>query len=101
MPIPVTASDFRFATDEESVAYLRDIVETMMRSFGITREEAIGRINQSWADVPAVAGEDEIYRELPAYWANHFMFGKASFWWIRDRDAHALPPLKPLPYRGG
>ena len=103
MPIPVTGSDFRFVTDDESVAYLREIVEAMMRSFGITREEAIGRINESWAHVPVVAGEDEIYREFPKYWANHFMFGKASLWWItgEKRDAQGLPPLKPLPYGGG
>lgn len=37
--IPVAPSDFCVATDDESFAYVRDIVEEMMRHSGITREE--------------------------------------------------------------
>ena len=37
MPIPVSPSDFRFETDEQSVEYLGQTVEAMMKSFGITR----------------------------------------------------------------
>ena len=101
MPIPVSPSDFRFETDEQSVEYLRQAVEAMMKSFGITREEAIGRINQEWSHVRGVVGEfDEIYRETPVYWANHFMFGKSQFWWIEGakREKNKLPPLARLPY---
>jgi hypothetical protein len=101
MPIPASPSDFRFETDEQSVEYLRKAVEAMMKSFGVTREEAIGRINQEWSHVGAVVGEfDEIYRETPVYWANRFMFGKSQFWWIEGakREKHKLPPLVRLPY---
>jgi hypothetical protein len=99
--IPVSSSDFAFATDRESLAYLREIVETMMRSFGIQPAECIGRINASWSHVQAVVGEnDEIYREMPPYWANHFMYGKESFWWMKpaDRERRGMPPLRPLPF---
>jgi hypothetical protein len=101
MPIPVSPSDFRFETDEQSVTYLWQVVEAMMKSFGVAREEAIGRINQEWSPVRRVVGEfDEIYRETPAYWANHFMFGKSQFWWIEGakRAQLKLPPLVKLPY---
>lgn len=98
--IPVTSADFTFATDDESLAYLRNIVEEMMRRFGITPAESIGRINRAWSHVPAVVGEDEIYREEPGYWAHHFIFGKASFWWLSpaERERQNLGPLRRLPY---
>src|ERR1700737_1101037 len=99
--IPVTASDFVFETDQESLEYLRLIIESMMRTFGTTPAECIGRMNQSWSHVPAVKGKfDEIYREMPSYWAQEFMYGHASFWWITgsDRESKGLPQLRPLPY---
>jgi hypothetical protein len=61
MPIPVSPSDFRFETDEQSVAYLRQVVEAMMKLFGIAREEAIGRINQEWSHVRAVVAVFSIW----------------------------------------
>lgn len=98
--IPVAPSDFCFATDEESLDYLRNIVEEMMRRFGITREECIGRINQSWSHWPSVTGEYELYREEPGYWACEVMFGHASFWWLSasERERHRLGPLQRRPY---
>jgi len=51
--------------------------------------------------VRGIVGEfDEIYREAPVYWANHFMFGKSQCWWIEGakREKHKLPPLVRLPY---
>jgi hypothetical protein len=99
--IAIGASDFAFETDPESLEYLRLVVESMMRLFGITSAECIGRINQRWAHVSAVKGEfDEIYREQPGYWAQEFMYGHAALWWITgtDRVKKGLPPLNPLPY---
>ena len=98
----VSTSDFRFDTDAEALDYLRGVIETMMTSFGITREEALGRINVVWSPVGAVTGpEDLMYHELPVYWANHFYFGKESCWWLDEdrRQELGLPPLAPLPYR--
>lgn len=57
--IYLTATDFSFITDQDARDYLADITEVMMRCFGITREEALGRINDSWSHVPEVVGEDD------------------------------------------
>jgi len=78
------------------LAYVRDIVEEMMRHFGITREECISRINQAWAHWPSVTGEYELYREKPGYWAHGATFGHASFWWLSEaeRKRYGLAPLQ-------
>ena len=98
--IPVAPSDFCFTTDEESLAYLREIVEDMMRRFGINRDESIARLNQAWSHWPSVTGEYELYREKPAYWAHDVMFGHDSFWWLSEaeRKRHSLGPLQRRPY---
>jgi hypothetical protein len=43
-----------------------------------------------------MVGDELVYRESPNYWANHFMFGKDSYWWVHNREGIEL--LKPLPY---
>ena len=99
--IQVDASEFHFQTDVESVGYLRAIVEHMMVAFGISREECIGRINNMWSHVDSVTGEfDPIYRENTAYWANYFVYGIDSRWWVGPslRKRLGLPELKRLPY---
>ena len=98
--IRVSADDFDFDTDEDARDYLQSIVEAMMRKFGIPRDEAIARINSEWSHVSKVVGEEDyMYREMPGYWANHFYYGKESFWWLDPpkRSEMGLPPLSPLP----
>ena len=97
--IRVSGDDFDFETDEEAQEYLQSIVEAMMRKLGITRDESIARINSSWSHVDKVVGEDDyMYHELPGYWANHFYYGKESYWWLDSpkRSELGLPPLSPL-----
>lgn len=101
--IKVENSDFKFETDEESITYLVEIIEIMMTRFGITSAESKGRINNSFSHLSTIIGEEEfIYREFPSYWANHFYFGKESFWWVEgeERENLNLPKLKPNPYNG-
>lgn len=41
-----------------------------------------------------------MHRELPEYWANHFYYGKESYWWLAEerRAENGLAPLAPLPH---
>lgn len=99
--IKINKKDLNFRTDKESLQYFIEIVEIMMKRFGLPKQEAIGRINKSWNHVEEVVGDDWIYREFPFYWANHFYFGKESFWWIEnveERVSKGLSVLKPLFY---
>lgn len=99
--IPIRADEFRFTTDDESLSYFVAIVERMMLLSGFSREECIGRINEGWSHVPAVVGEDDrIYSESPDYWANQFLYGHDSAWWVKEADRREmnLPPLRFLPF---
>lgn len=54
-------SKFRFITDAKSEAYLLNIAHEMMREFGISEDEAIGRINKGFPDLETLVGEDNIF----------------------------------------
>ena len=88
-----------FATDAESDAFCQEIVARIVRLFGISVEEAIGRINRLWRGIPFL-GEDIIYHETPDYWAHVMYYGKASSWWItgEERQRRGLDTLIPQPY---
>jgi hypothetical protein len=91
----ITPTTFKFATDEDARDYLQKIVECMIKLFNVRYEDCIECINEAWSHLPMI-GADLVYRESPEYWANTFIFGKESYWWIRDRKGHGI--LKPLPY---
>jgi hypothetical protein len=93
--VEVHSTDFKFETDEEALNFLGAIVEAMVQLFKVNSTDCIECINQAWSDMPIV-GSDYVYHESPEYWANHFMYGKSSYWWVSDREVHG--PLKPLPY---
>ncbi len=85
-------SRFTFQTDEESEAYCEEIFLEMARLFGISKSEAIGRINRDWDSLVLVGQDDVIYHEDPEYWAKTIYYGKDSFWWLNKGS------LKPRPY---
>ena len=82
---------FIFHTDDRSATFCEEIARQMVDLFGITHEEAIGRINRDWAGLNIV-GPDVIYHEDETYWAKTIYYGKDSHWWLNPAN------LKPRPY---
>jgi len=82
---------FEFETDARSQAFCTSIADEMVRLFGISADEAIGRVNREWRSQP-MADDDIAYRETEDYWAKNIYFGKASEWWLSP------PGLKPRPF---
>lgn len=83
---------FDFFVDNESKEFCVEIVEEMVREFGLNREEAIGRLNRQWRGND-FTGEDDIrYHETSNFWANEIYYGSDSNWWKGYKD------LKPIPY---
>ena len=76
-------SDFVFSTDDASEAYCREIAGSMMLFFGITRGNAIDRINKQWQHTSIVGDDDLIYHDTPDYWAKWIFFGEKGW---RDED---------------
>lgn len=83
---------FIFKTDKESYEYCVSIIDKMVELFGITKEEALGRMNKTWGNLELVGDDDLIYHEDEDYWANNIYYGKNSRWWTNPDG------LKPLPY---
>jgi hypothetical protein len=85
-------SEFEFVTDAKSEAFCGEIVATMMELFGLSRAEAIGRINRDFTPVDFFGEEHIYYHETPDYWAQTIYYGRDSKWWLNPEG------LRPLPY---
>lgn len=74
--------------------YLNEAVEVMVRLFGISEDEAIGRIAQEFARWDLASDEDSgiVGHEEPEYWAHWAYYGNVH-WWLMEAEE-----LTPLPY---
>ena len=74
--------------------YIDSIVVEMIKLFGISRDEALGRINRHWKGVSFEDQQDidGLTNELPDYWARRIYYGPNAKWWLDDQD------IKPLSY---
>ena len=85
-------SDYEFITDSLSEAYMDKIADDMVRLFGISPAEAVGRINRHWRGRTFTGKLDLIYHETSDNWANSIYYGHDSRWWAKP------PGLAPLPF---
>lgn len=83
---------FQFETNEKSSKFCEAIALEMVRLFGISKEEAIGRLNLHWKDQPLLDDEDVIYHETEVFWANQIYFEDSPRWWtIPDPQPRSHP----------
>ena len=80
---------FQFETDDEAYQFCVEIADLMVSLFGITTEEAVGRINRDWKDKPIIGDNNMLYHETADYFAKKIYYFKVSYWW--------LPEAKPIP----
>jgi uncharacterized protein (TIGR02452 family) len=64
----------------------------MVDQFGISRDEAIGRINNHWRGIEIRGSKDLVYHQGADWWAKTIYYGKESQWWKEPLG------LNPLPY---
>ncbi|GAA1535725.1 hypothetical protein GCM10009827_062570 [Dactylosporangium maewongense] len=92
---------FPCAGDDEAREFCEDVADEMVRAFGISRAEAVARINRQWSepgspdgDVPRVwiVGNSLIYHDEPADWATGIYYGFTGRWWDSGGDRQPLPP---------
>lgn len=84
-------SHFSFTTDQGGEAYCALIAGEMERLFGISRQEAIGRINRHWAGQTNVGPDAMVYREDEEFWANTIYYTSDSYWWIPGKKVDVKP----------
>ncbi|WP_053955204.1 hypothetical protein [Inediibacterium massiliense] len=88
-------SKFVFKMDEEAEEFCMLIASEMRKLFGITEEEAIGRINRFWSNLGTFEGEDMlIYHETGEFWAKEICYGHDSKWWAKE----GKEDIKPIPF---
>lgn len=83
---------FDFKTDRKSEAFCNEIAQDMVRLFGISWEEAEGRINREWKGKRMTGKVLIIYHEPPDHWAQRIYYEESVLWWV---DQHL--PVKPYP----
>jgi len=91
---------YKFLTDDEGERFCYQIYMELMSQFGISKEEAITRINQEWEN-KSLTGTSMVYHVTPEEWAKNIYWGRNSYWWIEreKREELKLPPLIPQPLR--
>ena len=55
--------EFDFRTNQMSSAFCHEIVDFMIREFGFSRDEAVGRINRQWRGFDFLREDDIRYHE--------------------------------------
>jgi hypothetical protein len=82
---------YEFVMDDQARAFCDEIATHMLRDFGVSQAEAIGRINRQWRGVD-FGDEDLRYHETAEFWAYDIYYGASSYWWKKPAG------LTPLPY---
>lgn len=72
--------------------YIEEIIHEMLVWFPITRDEAVGRVNQQWRHLDYIGDSDLMFHETPVDWAKTIYYGKDSRWWLGEEG------LRPVPY---
>jgi hypothetical protein len=72
--------------------FIEEIVTNMLVLFPITRDEAVGRVNETWQHIEYIGDDDVIFHETAVYWAKTIYYGRDSHWWLGEEG------LQPIPY---
>ncbi|WP_156934773.1 hypothetical protein [Pseudonocardia spinosispora] len=95
-----SCGEFPCAGDAKALEFCREIVEEMVTTLGVPRDEAVARVNRQWSvpgesgDVPRVwiVGLSIAYHEDPHTWAGNIYYGHGSRWWDPSSTPSPLPP---------
>jgi hypothetical protein len=95
-------SPWQFPTDARLDALCCEVASELVAQFGISKAEAIGRINREWKDRNWLASEWGVlvYHETADEWTRHIYYGKETAWWVEEehRAGLGLGPVVPKPY---
>lgn len=85
-------SSYQFGAEPIALEYIDCIVEALVKLFGISNDEAVGRVNRKWKGLTFADDDLELFRESVSWWAHNVYYGHDSGWW------HGTGNLSPLPY---
>lgn len=88
----IDLSEFTFTVSEESKMYCYEIVDEMIKLFGISREEVILRLNNHWGTM--TISDDALDYYLPIDFAYMIYYGPDKQWWKEDKSDLVPRPLR-------
>ncbi|MCQ4087346.1 hypothetical protein [Saccharibacillus sp. JS10] len=80
-----------FPANEKAKDYCLWIAEVMQSEFGISKKEAVDRINSFWRRNDLTDDDNIMYHEGPDFWA-YQIYCKDTFWWNMKKEE--LTPRK-------
>ncbi|MGE0131418.1 MAG: hypothetical protein AB7U82_25330 [Blastocatellales bacterium] len=84
-------SKFSFETDRQAEEFCTEIAKMMVKLFGITEIEAVGRINRQWQGQKIVGPNRMIYHEDTEFWAKTIYYGADVHWWRGEEGLEPQP----------
>jgi hypothetical protein len=85
-------SEFTFTVSNEGLKNCYDIIDEMIREFGVSREEAVLRLNNHWGTMDI---QDEAFGYLLSVeFAQRIYYGPNTRWWKKDKSDLAPRPLR-------
>ncbi|WP_036375305.1 hypothetical protein [Micromonospora sp. ATCC 39149] len=91
-------SEFQMPASPDVAELLNAIACEMVDQFGITRAEAVARINEQWHRQDLSSNDEIILHEDEYFWALFIYFGGEVPNWSRDANRSEWIP-KPVPTR--
>ncbi|GAA2741318.1 hypothetical protein [Kitasatospora cinereorecta] len=88
------AREFNLDADEEMQDFFSAIADELQK-FGISRAEAVARVNDAWAGQTFSPYPDIACHESPEHWAYDFYYGEPVPYWDPNADRskwRATPP---------
>ncbi|WP_237330251.1 hypothetical protein [Streptomyces sp. BA2] len=65
---PLKRSAFLMPLDDGMLEYFREIVDEAVTRFGVSRAEAVARVNERYGELEISPYPDLMCHELPEYW---------------------------------
>jgi hypothetical protein len=86
-------AEFMTPATPENAALRERIVARMIDLFGVSRAEAVGRIDRHWSEPDALTGPYEwlVRHETAEFWAKTIYYGSDVFWWLGEEGLHPSP----------
>jgi hypothetical protein len=92
--------EFPCAGDAEALAFCRRVAAEMAALFGISRREAVARVNRHWSQAGPdgraprvwIVGLDLVYHEEPRKWARRIYYRPDYQWRAPGQEPTPLPP---------
>jgi hypothetical protein len=92
-------SEFLMPASDEAQETLRDVVEELVRLFGVSRAEAVARVNLAWAHRDFTEDPGLLGHEEPEHWAYRLYYEGDVAYWEPDADRTQWR-VRPAPARG-